>query len=386
MKFVQEHLAEWTRTTYIFMYKKLILSSVIIVLCVGCSSLPASAVATPTNTPTKESFVTTESIPTLRPKSLSPCSSRELVEITPTYQDNRIDQVQLQTEFAGRVEFNSDSTKIFLNTSQGIYVLNASDAQLLCVMPNENAFGYGMAISHDSSLLALMDIYGKITLMDANTGIASRVMQATPYQSQSRSWVEFNDDSSLLVSWGQFEPVKVWDTKSGQAVLETLGRNATISPNGKFLALRNSNYMQIIDILNKAVLVTKVDEKTEPDFLYLLFSRDGNYLYGLNVYSEIKVWDVHTGEIVHIINPCPDCTGYGWEIECPRMTLSADGTKLLLVDPIQISLWNTQTWEKIMSENNFNNHPLFDASISPDGKKIIVTFQGDDPIRFFYLD
>ena len=39
-----------------------------------------------------------------------------------------------------------------------------------------------------------------------------------------------------------------------------------------------------------------------------------------------------------------------------------------------------------MSENNFNNRPLSDASISPDGKKIVVTFQYNDPIRFFYVD
>lgn len=368
------------------MRKNIILSSLIIFICVGCSSSPAIPVATSANTPKKESVIATENMPTLQPTPIIPCDNRELTEIIPIFKDGRVDQVQLETKFAGRVGFSSDSTRVFLNTSEGIYVLNASDAQLICVIPNKNASAYGMAINKNGSLLVSIDIYGKITLMDANNGITIHQMQTALYQSQSLNWAELNDDGSLLLSSGYFQPVTVWDTKSGQVVLETLGDHAAISPDGRLLALRGSNYTQIIDTQYKMALITKVDEKKEPYFLYLLFSRDGNLLYGLNIYSEIRVWDVHTGKLIRTINPCPDCIGYGWEVECPRITLSADGSKLLLIDPSQIILWNTQTWEKIMSESNFDNRPLFDASISPDGKKIVVTFQGSDPIRFFYLD
>ena len=368
------------------MYKRLAFFTLLTTICVGCSSSPANTVAAPTNTPEKVSFIATESMLTLQPTALTPCDNRKLAETTPTFQNNRIYQVQLDADFAVRVGFSSDSTKIFLNTSEGIYVLNASDAQLICIIPNKNASAYGMAVSQNGSLLASVDIYGNVTLMNANNGIVLHKMRIALYQFQSLNWAEFSDDGSLLVTSGYFQPVTVWDTQSGQVILDTLGDHAAISPDGKLLALRGSNYTQIIDTQNKVALTTKVDEKKEPYFLYLLFSRDGNFLYGLNVYSEIKVWDVHTGELVRTINPCSNCAGFGWEVECPRITLSADGSKLLLVDPSQIILWNTQTWEKIMSENNFNNRPLSDASISPDGKKIVVTFQYNDPICFFYVD
>lgn len=374
------------------MHKRLILSSLIILVCFGCSALPLRPIVAPTNTPGKVSVVTVESTPTVQLTPPSPCDNPEPAEITPIYQNSRIDQVQLETEVAGRVGFSSDSTRIFLNTSQGIYVLNASDAQVLCVIPNENASAYGMAVSQDGSLLVSTDIYGKIVIRNANNGLIVREMQAALYHPQNfNTWVELSDDGTLLVSSGYFQSVRVSDTKNGQVVLESLGNHATISPDGKLLALRGSDYTQIIDIPHRATLVTKVDQEAEPSFLHLLFSRDGNYLYGLNLYSEIKVWDIHTGEIVQTINPytatpCLDGPCLGWEVESPRMTLSADGSKLLLVDPSQIILWNTETWEKIMSESNFDDRPLFDAAISPDGKKIIVTFQGNEPIHFFYLD
>lgn len=357
------------------------------ILCFGCSFSPTSLVAVPTNTSEKTLVIPTEKS-TVQPTPLSPCDNQAINSIiTPLYQNNRIYEIPLN---AGRIAFNSDSKKVFLNTSNGIYVLDTSDAQLICVIPNKNA-SYGMAVSRYGDLFAHINIYGKITLRDASSGIIIHEMQTALYQSQSLNWIEFSDDGSLLVSSGYFQPVTVWDTKSGQVILETIGNHAAISPDGRLLALRGSNYTQIIDTQYKVALITKVDDKKEPYFLYLLFSRDGNYLYGLNVYSEIKVWDVHTGEIVqtinpYIIKPCLDGPCLGWEVESPRLTLSADGSKLLLVDPSQIILWNTQTWEKIMSESNFDRHPISDASISPDGKKIIVTFQDEEPIRFFYLD
>jgi WD40 repeat protein len=358
---------------------------------VGCSSSPAGPRATSTNTPEKASVTATKSTPTLQPTPIIPCNNQDLPQVTLKREDNKVSQVQLPTGGADLVAFSSDSTKVYLSKDQGIYILNVSDARLICFIPNETPPSHGMTVSLNGSLLASVDIYGKITLRDAKSGVVIHEMQVALYQSPSRTWLEFSDDGSLLVSSGYFQPVTVWDTKSGQVILETIGEHATISPDGKLIALRGSNYTQIINIQGKVATTTKVDDKadfryttqTEPYFLYLLFSRDGNYLYGLNVYSEIKVWDVRTGELVRTANPCPDCTGWGWEIETPLMTLSVDGSKLLLVDPSQIILWDTQTWEKIMSENNID---FLDASISPDGQTIVTTsFQENDPIRFFYL-
>jgi WD40 repeat protein len=349
----------------------------------GCSSPHTISVATSTNIPEEASVTATKSTPTLQPTPVIPCNSQDLPQTTIKYEDKKISQVQLPGKGATLVAFSSDSTKIFLNKNEGIYILNVSDAKLICFIPNETPPSHGITVSLSGSLLASVDIYGKITLRDAESGSVIHEMQVALYQSQSRTWLEFSDDGSLLVSSGYFQPVTVWDTKSGRAILETIGDHATISPDGKLLALRGSNYTQIIDIQRKVATTTKVDEKREPYFLYLLFSRDGNSLYGLNVYSEIKVWDVHTGELVYTANPCPDCTGWGWEIETPMLTLSVDGSKLLLVDPSQIILWDTQMWKKIMSENNNN---FLDASISPDGQVIVTTsFQENDPISFFHL-
>ncbi len=365
------------------MYKKSVLYLLIVLISVGCSPATVHPYSTLTSTPEKTSTVVTKSTPTIESTPVTPYNNQELLQAIPKYEGDRITQVELSA--GPPIAFTSDSTKIFLNKRDGIYLLNLHDAETTFFSPHKATPSYGMVVSRDGSLLASVDAYGKITIRDINSSVIIQEMQTTLYQSSALSWLEFSDDGSLLVSSGYFQPVTVWDTRSGQVILETLGYHAAISPDGKLLALRGPDYIQIIVIQHKVAGITKVDDAREPFFLDLLFSRDGNYLYGLNVNSEIKVWDVHTGEVIRTIKPCTDCIDYGWEIETPRMTLSKDGSKLLLADPIQIILWDTQTWEKIMSERIPNQYPSTDASISPDGKTIVVTYQSG-LIRFFYLD
>lgn len=362
----------------------ILFSLIALSFAVGCTPLTPIPLDIPSATPLPTS---THAI---RPTAiLSPCGNQAISSsIVPIYENGRVYQLPL---IAGRTGFSSDSKKVFLTASKGIYVLNADNAQILCIIPHEGIPARQITVSADGNLLASIDENGKIILRDANNGLIIRQMKAPLYQSQDfTSRVELSNDGSLLVSSGSFQPVTLWDTQSGRVILETIGDNAAISPDGKFLALRASNYTQIIDINYKHAQITKIDDKKETYFS-LLFSRDGNYLYGLNVYSEIKVWDAHTGEVTQTVNPYPiqpcfDGPCVGWEVESPRMTMSADGSKLLLVDPSQIIVWNTQTWEKIMSQSDFGNHSLYDASIGPDGKKIIVTFAYETLIRFFYLD
>jgi WD40 repeat protein len=373
-----------------FMPKLFFLFLFLVFVILGCVS-PLANPATllpPTNSP---EIITSVSItPTLQPTLTVPCDEQYLPSIQLIdliIDNNKINQIQLSGLYVKRIDFNSDSTKLFLNTSRGIYIVDVTNGQTICVISDENTSFTGIALSPNGSLFASVNRYGEITLRDPVTGAIVHQLHNGLLQPENIwNWVEFNGDGSLLVSAGYFQPVRVWDTTSGQIILETLGIHAAISQNGELLAVSGSNYIQIINIADKEAYVTRVGDSTNPFILFLLFSRDGNFLYALNAYSEINVWDVKTGELVRTLNPCPDCTGWGWEVEYPRISHSVDGTQVLLADPMGIIMWNTQTWEKIFVDGGSRDtFPIVDASVSPNGK-IIVINHDSNLIRFLYLD
>jgi len=370
------------------MQKKFFILSLLVIIISGCISSPSAnpdIVFRSTNTPENP----VSNIATLQPTPLAPCNEQNLSSIQSINlikDNNIINQIQLSDLYAKRIAFSSDGERIFLNTTKGIYVVNVVNGQTICFIPDENTSFTGIALSSDDSKFVSVNRYGKITLRNSITGVITHELHNGLLQSEvTWNWVEFNSDGTLLVSAGYFQPVRVWDTTSGQIVIETVGEHAAISPNGELLAVSGVNYMQIVNIAHKVAYITRVDDSTNPYILYLLFSRDGNFLYALNVYSEINIWDVKTGKLVHTLNPCLECTGWGWEIEYPRISVSADGRRLLSADPSKVILWDTQTWEKIADESNRDNHPIVDASISPDGKTIVINYDGS-LIRFLYLD
>ena len=124
------------------------------------------------------------------------------------------------------------------------------------------------------------------------------------------------------------------------------------------------------------------------DERYMLFSNDNKSLYSLNNQSEVTVWNSHTGKEIRRLNPYSSkCIGNcGWEVET-RLTLSMDGSRLLMEDPGQLILWNTATWQELMNGGDSSIPkwtPIVDASVSPNGNMVGVNY-GGKWYRFLYL-
>ena len=297
------------------------------------------------------------------------------MKIAPVFSEDKT-EVGFLDGYVHRGVYNSDGTELYLSTLNGIYILDAQDFHLLCAIPDKDQSLNGMALSRNGDLLASMDEKGNILVIDTKKWKVVKILQAALYQSFDDCQVEFSDDGFSLVTWGAFEPIRVWDIQSGETIFETQGDYAAINPSGDLLAISDPDKLQILDISDNKVLFTRAIDKKDVASMDLLFSRDANFLFDLNLYSEVKIWDVKTGNLMRTLNQCSDCSGFGWEVSIPRLTLSNDGSRLLLVDPSEFILWNTQSWDRIMEEPALSSYPFSDASISPDGKKIVsITYE-----------
>ncbi len=351
------------------MIRNFYILSLLIVVLTGCTSRENPVHVSPTTNVSENT----------QPTQITPCDHQANTNeklIRPVFENNKVAQLQLSDSFATRIDFGAGNERIFITTNKGIYIVNITDGEVLCIIPDEDLSFSGMALSQDGALFASVNRHGKITLRNSVTGVMIHELQNGLFETEGAwNWAEFNRDGSLLVSSGYSQPVRVWDIANDQIVLETLGVHAAISPNGELLAVSGVNYMQIVAIASKTAYITRADSSTNPHIMDLQFSRDGSLLYALNTYSEINVWDVETGELVRTLNSCPDCTGWGWEVEYLRMSLSKDGEQLLLVVPSAVILWDTQTWTEIMVESSPRNDSIRDASISSDGEKIAIIRQ-----------
>jgi WD40 repeat protein len=351
----------------------------------------ASQVASSTPLPTRVSY--------------SPCSESNMrwdhSLFKATSRNGRLEAIELTSNqgLGGRLAFSPDGTMVAINISDigyafnGLYVFSMGDGKLLCIIGfTEKNYVTGFAFSPDSFKLATMHFDGSLMLLDPITGIAVDALGERKYQS-AFGRITFDRAGALVEGSGYFQPVRVWNVATGELVyasdLPDMDRSvsdATLSQDGRLLAeaMTGAN-LRIVNVLSgkvETVMQNSTDER------YVLFSNDNNFVYSLNNHSEVTVWDSHTGKEIRRLNPYSGaCAGYcGWEVET-RLTLSVDGSRLLMEDPQGLILWNTATWQELMNGGDSTIPkwiPIVDASVYPDGNMVGVNY-GNKWYRFLYL-
>lgn len=389
------------------MIKKIQPFFLILFLLASCTfvPIPTSSVSTVT-----EAVVPiASSIPVSTASPSSPCSEDDLVTMSESiktiFKKSRLEEIQLKGDpqlQGGNFEFSPDGSRIaisiYVNSNylwSGIYILSLANGQLLCFIPdkNNNTLITDFSFNSDGSILATIYNDGSILVRNSNTGaIISELKNANSQPSYGR--ISFNYDTSLAVTSGYFQPVRVWNTHTGQLVFENKSDNvereathAAFSPDGNFVAVvSDSGGIKIFNLSSNKVEITIEDSNGER---YILFSKDGNFIYSLDNNSEVSIWDSHTGKKVQTLNPFTEqCTGYcGWEVET-RISLSTDSSLLLMENPTKIILWDTQTWQELLNGRNNDIHefaPIVDASVNPNGTMIGINYSYTT-IRFWYLN
>jgi WD40 repeat protein len=163
-----------------------------------------------------------------------------------------------------------------------------------------------VAFSPDGAFLAMSDVEGAITLLDATT--LQLVGDPLNLHSGTITGLIFSGDSQTLVSASQDGLVALWNVSPAQS---GLGRRLTdfdsawkvaFSPDGAMLAVvrtEPSDLITLLDATSGEPVGKRLSGQTGP-VDYLAFSSDGAWLAASDTNNQVIVWDVATGQRVAV--------------------------------------------------------------------------------------
>lgn len=229
------------------------------------------------------------------------CEERDLQlasqPIVTTVRNGKLEEILLGDEvYGGRLELSHDGSKLAIPIYRGsnwerdgVYVFDTNNGQLTCTLPiiNNGAIFEGIAFSPNDLLSASLFLDGTILLRDSSTGEIIRELKSIEYESPG--WINFNSDGSRIVTSGYQQPARVWETDTGRLLISVDSTRVALSPDGDSLAIPDSDGIKIINIATQEV-ETVIDYGGEAKVNFL-FSPDGDYLYLLNSFSEVTVWN-----------------------------------------------------------------------------------------------
>jgi WD40 repeat protein len=322
------------------------------------------------------------------------CKERDLRHasqpITATFQDGKLQEMSLGNDLiGGRLEVSPDGSKIAIPifrgsawTPDGVYLFDTRNEQLICILPIENngAIFEGIAFSPNNLVSASLFLDGTVLIRDARSGELVRELKTPKYDSPG--WINFNKDGSRLVTSGYIQPARVWDIESGNLLASFDSVRVALSPDGILIALPDQEGIKVIDINSQQ---TKTSINYPEAKVHFLFSPNGKYLYVLNSFSEVTVWNAQNGEMINKLNPSIDYEEFDWT-EPLRLSLSTDGARLLMQNPTKVVVWDTKTWQELANSTDVEQSaPIVDAVIMPNGQSYLVNYSYNT-IRFWSLD
>lgn len=324
------------------------------------------------------------------------CEERDLKlanqPIKTTFNNGKLEELSLGSElYGGRLAVSHDGSKLAIPiyrgsawTPDGVYVFDTTDGQLVCILPikNNDAIFEGIAFSPNNRLSSSLYLDGTIIVRDSNTGETIRELKSIKYDSPG--WISFNSDGSRIVTSGYQQPARVWETETGQLITSVDSTRVALSPDGNTLAIPDSEGIKITHITSQEIQTT-IDYGGQAK-VHFLFSPDGNYLYLLNSFSEVTIWNTQTGELINTLNPSITYEEFSWEKEI-RLSLSTDGSRLLMENPTKIIVWDTNSWQELINSHGIDvdkNIPIVDAVVTPTGEIAIVNY-AYNIIRFWKL-
>jgi WD40 repeat protein len=202
----------------------------------------------------------------------------------------------------------------------------------------------------------------------------------------------YSADGLRLASADQNGKVNVWDATTGTVVLSRQGQapgwNLALSPDARRLAsVSEKGNVQVLDLATGTAILS-FQERTGNNAHYgLAFGPGGEQLASIVSWvegqktpkSELKVWDLPTGKVVHTLTPPND---WRW-----HMAFSPDGTRLVAATTNdrqgRVTIWNAQTGKE---ERSFGkpDYRVGGLAFSPDGTRLAVAFQPSSLVRSGY--
>jgi WD40 repeat protein len=220
-----------------------------------------------------------------------------------------------------------------------------------------------------------------IQLWDVATGKPARTIQA---DENLLRCVAFSPDGQLLAVHSQLGNVSLWEAATGKELLRlrtrSVGHTIAFSPDGKLLAFDVEYAVRICEVatgvelftLKGHQLVIKGGAITAGFINALAFSRDGKRLASASCDNTARIWDVATGELLHVLE------GHKGFVNAVRFL--PDG-KLLATggEDGTIRLWEVATGKQVLAvaahekpkgQTAEARQDVFALALSPDGKRL----------------
>lgn len=270
-----------------------------------------------------------------------------------------VDQLELLNTLTG----HSDKVYTLVFSGDSLYLASVSQDNLVKVWDVVNGgevFSFeirevGMndiALSPDGHLLAssenIWDVESKQIIHELDPGVFGPVA--------------FSPDSSILAVSPFNQPIKLVDVASGQ-VMRTLDNQAgnftlsiEFSPDGTLMAAGGhlNGLVTLWDVENGQIVRTFAHD-TKSNFHGVAFSPDGQLLASAATQGTTKLWNVASGELVHVI------PGTG----CYDVTFSPDGSLLATAGCGPVKLWEVASWRQVLSLPYIDE--VMTVVFSPDG-------------------
>ncbi|MDE0506063.1 MAG: dockerin type I domain-containing protein, partial [Candidatus Poribacteria bacterium] len=204
---------------------------------------------------------------------------------------------------------------------------------------------------------------GEIRLWDANTGARLRAFAENQMDVSS---VAFSPDDSLIAGGGD-GTIRLWDVNTGSLVrtfTEHPGEVGTVafSPDGMLIAGGGDIQEYTIRLWDAA---TAKLLHVLPWHTYLInsvvFNPDGDTLAVGSGDRSVTLWDARAGELQRTLA--------GQDREVVSVAYSRDGLKFASATPKKLNLWNTSTWDKVLTLIS-REHEHSDIAFHPTGKSI----------------
>ena len=215
------------------------------------------------------------------------------------------------------VAWSPDGSRIATGSDDGVRVLDAVLLSLERVHGLKRGHGFGSVVwSPDGSRIATGS-FGGVRVWDAVTGKELLNLEHDHWVDS----VAWSPDGSRIVTSSSFDDLRVWDAVTGKELLNLEHSHwvdsVAWSPDGSRIATGPDGVWVWDAVTGKELLSLEHGSQVDS----VVWSPDGRYILTKSWRSEIRIWDVTSGEQASFfITPLP---------EGERVVLSADQTKVI---------------------------------------------------------
>ncbi len=204
---------------------------------------------------------------------------------------------------------------------------------------------------------------GKIKFWDSTTG---RELTTLEGHGGPVMALAVSPDGSCFASAGDDGVVRLWDAMSGEVVFEMRGHTDAVnclvfSSNGDRIASASGDKTIKLWDANSGKKIRTITGHAGA-VLGVAFSPDGERLASCSSDDQtVRIWDSVSGEQIKLV--------YQKRAATAGVAFSPDGTRLVTIRSHTFSLWDTNTWQRVVYKQVAHDRAIPCVAFSPDGAR-----------------